>query len=177
MQKGREGHTATLLNDGRVLLAGGVFYQDVGIFLGSLDSADLYLPKAMPAPVPVFPINNVVTDDLRPRLQVQNIPPPRPVGTVRYRFEWSDRSDFGPGPRTTGADGVPESLGSDTAYAIADRLEPDTRYYWRTRATITRPDGVAITTDYSEVRSFVTPGLANASASAQTSQWMHGGAR
>ena len=62
MQKGREGHTATLLNDGRVLLAGGVFYQDVGIFLGSLDSADLYMPKAMPAPMPVFPINNVVTE-------------------------------------------------------------------------------------------------------------------
>ena len=107
MQKGREGHTATLLSDGRVLLTGGVFYQDVGIFLGSLDSADLYMPNVLSAPVPVFPINNAVTDDLRPRLQVQNIPSPRPVGAVRYRFDWSDRSDFGPGPRTTGADGVP----------------------------------------------------------------------
>ena len=124
MQKGREGHTATLLNDGRVLLAGGVFYQDVGIFLGSLDSADLYMPKAMLAPVPVFPINNVVTDDLRPRLQVQNIPPPRPVGTVRYRFEWSDRSDFGPGARTTGS----------RRYPREPRIRHRVFHYRRTRA-------------------------------------------
>ncbi len=56
MQKGREGHTATLLRDGRVLLAGGVFYQDVGIFLGSLDTADLYAPSTtLPAVAPFKP--------------------------------------------------------------------------------------------------------------------------
>jgi hypothetical protein len=54
MQKGREGHTATLLRDGRVLLAGGVFYQDVGIFLGSLDTADLYTPTTTLPAVPPF---------------------------------------------------------------------------------------------------------------------------
>ena len=157
MQKGREGHTATLLKDGRVLMAGGVFFQDVGIFHGSLDSADVYTPGTLSPPVPVFPMNGVVTEDLRPRLQVQNIPRPRPVGAVRYRFDWSDRHDFGPGPRTTGVDDVPESDGSHTALVIPDDLEANTIYYWRARAILTAPDGSRFTTEYSAALSFRTP--------------------
>lgn len=157
MQGGREGHTATVLNDGRVLLAGGVFYQDVGIFLGSLDTADLYTPATLAPPVPVFPIEGVITENVRPRLQVHNTPRPRPAGIVRYRFDWSDRSDFGASPRSGGADAVPEGEGTDTAYAIPDDLEFDTWYYWRARAAIAQPDGTTITSAYSEVRSFRTP--------------------
>jgi hypothetical protein len=41
----RELHTATLLPDGRVLITGGVYYGGIGIFHGSLASAELYLPK------------------------------------------------------------------------------------------------------------------------------------
>jgi hypothetical protein len=157
MQGGREGHTATLLKDGRVLLAGGSFYQDVGIFLGSLTTADLYTPRALEAPVPVFPIDGAVTEDLRPRLQVHNLPSPRAFGVVTYRFEWSDRADFGAGPRTSGADGVRESDGPDTGYLIPVDLESDSRYYWRARATITLSDGRTTVSGYSDVRSFRTP--------------------
>jgi hypothetical protein len=40
----REVHTATLLKDGRVLIAGGLSYGGIGIFFGASASADLYTP-------------------------------------------------------------------------------------------------------------------------------------
>ena len=47
----RSAHTATLLRDGRVLITGGVSYGGIGIFRGSLASAELYTPdELVPAP-------------------------------------------------------------------------------------------------------------------------------
>ena len=51
MTAARETHTATLLDDGRVLLAGGVSYGGIGLFYGSLATAELYTPAILvPAP-------------------------------------------------------------------------------------------------------------------------------
>lgn len=51
MTTARETHTATVLRDGRVLFAGGVVYGGIGIFGGTLASAELYTPDVLvPAP-------------------------------------------------------------------------------------------------------------------------------
>lgn len=47
MAGSREIHTATLLGDGRVLIAGGATYGGIGIFGGSLVSAELYTPDTL----------------------------------------------------------------------------------------------------------------------------------
>jgi hypothetical protein len=44
----RETHTATLLKDGSVLMAGGLSYGGINLFSGGISSAELYVP---PAPV------------------------------------------------------------------------------------------------------------------------------
>jgi hypothetical protein len=47
MGAARSTHTATLLRDGRVLVAGGVSYGGIGIFYGSLASTEVYTPDVL----------------------------------------------------------------------------------------------------------------------------------
>jgi hypothetical protein len=47
MTAARGSHTATLLKDGRLLVAGGVAYGGIGIFWGSLASSELYTPDVL----------------------------------------------------------------------------------------------------------------------------------
>ena len=154
-------HTGTLLNDGQVLIAGGIVGE-----LSTTTSAEVYT-AGLAAPVPVFPLDGIVTEHLRPRLQVHNVPVAGAAGTMTYRFEWSDRRDFQPGQRTGFKDNVPEG-GGDTAHEIAEDLAPNTLHYWRARATGTQMiDGTAarVTSGYSQVRSFTTPNIGVISAS------------
>src|SRR5262245_2202619 len=51
MASARETHTATLVPDGRVLIAGGAVYGGIGSFGGSVGSAEIYTPDVLtPAP-------------------------------------------------------------------------------------------------------------------------------
>ena len=47
MTAAREVHTATLLRDGRVLVAGGVVYGGINLFGGSLATAEVYTPTVL----------------------------------------------------------------------------------------------------------------------------------
>jgi hypothetical protein len=53
MTAARETHTATLLKNGKVLIAGGVSYGGIGIYYGATATAELYSPDA-PVPAPVL---------------------------------------------------------------------------------------------------------------------------
>jgi len=46
MTAAREGHTATPLSDGTVLIAGGLAYGGIGVFFGSTATAERYIPAA-----------------------------------------------------------------------------------------------------------------------------------
>jgi hypothetical protein len=59
MTAARETHTATVLKNGKVLLAGGVSYGGIGIFYGSFASAELYTPDVL---IPAFSIGSVSGD-------------------------------------------------------------------------------------------------------------------
>jgi hypothetical protein len=59
MTEARETHTATLLNDGRVLIAGGVSYGGIGAFFGGASTAEIYTPAVrVAAPVLLSTSNN-----------------------------------------------------------------------------------------------------------------------
>jgi hypothetical protein len=53
----REFHTATLLQDGTVLIAGGVTYRGIGLYDGSLNSAEIYHPAKVASPAALLSLS------------------------------------------------------------------------------------------------------------------------
>ena len=51
MTERRAGHTATVLKDGRVLIAGGYGYAGIGAYLGAFSTAEIYTPNVLVPPV------------------------------------------------------------------------------------------------------------------------------
>jgi hypothetical protein len=64
MSAAREVHTATLLNDGTVLIAGGESYGGIGIFFGATATAEIYTPS-MPESLPSMVSRSVRAGPLR----------------------------------------------------------------------------------------------------------------
>jgi hypothetical protein len=62
MGASRGGHTATLLNDGRVLMTGGVGYGGIGVFYGSAGTAELYTPPTL-IPTPTLLSSSEESDE------------------------------------------------------------------------------------------------------------------
>jgi hypothetical protein len=54
MTTSRETHTATVLNDGRVLIAGGDAYGGIGLYYGPTQTAELYTPDSLIAAPALF---------------------------------------------------------------------------------------------------------------------------
>jgi len=61
MTAAREGQTATLLEDGRVLITGGVAYGGIGLFDGSQSTAEIYAPDVLVPPPSVLAIYHAGT--------------------------------------------------------------------------------------------------------------------
>lgn len=105
---------------------------------------------ALTAPTLKSPANAAELDTVRPTLEVNNAAATGAVGTVTYRFEISETSEFPEGSRTVVMDGVAQGSGS-TSVTVPVDLQPNFVYSWRARAT-----NGTITTSFSDVAQLKT---------------------
>jgi hypothetical protein len=103
------------------------------------------------APTAVSPVGVQQLDTLHPKLQIKNSVATGTVGTVTYRFEWSETDQFPADSRTGVKDGVPQDGGDTTTFEITDTLKANFILFWRARAT-----NGTITSDWSKMESFKT---------------------
>ena len=106
---------------------------------------------ALAAPTPMSPIATVQLDVQRPRLEVRNAAATGTVGTVTYRFEWSELDSFPENTRTGSAADVAQGPGDTTTFEIPATLRANFVLFWRARAT-----NGTITSEWSRTESFKT---------------------
>lgn len=137
-----------------------LFYWRVRVFatardgqvLGPWDSTSFRTPPApviIGTPVPISPVGNVTTANLRPTLTATNGAISGPAGVVSYRFEVDEGTSFGAPVATI----VVLASGSGTTTAtLAGDLEAGSSYFWRVSAS-----NANITTSWSAPQPFRTP--------------------
>ena len=106
---------------------------------------------ALAAPEPVSPVGTQQLDTLKPTLQVRNAAATGTVGTVTYRFEWSELDSFPADSRTGSADSVAQDAGGTTSFEIPATLKANFILFWRARAT-----NGTLTSNWSRLESFKT---------------------
>ncbi len=110
-------------------------------------------------PEPVAPVDNTRVSGLTATLTVRNAPVTGPTRSVRYEFQWTTDGNLSTGLATATA-----PAGDGNTSTTIRRLEPETRYYWRSRALVDGPEQAAIVGPWSRTESFRTsrrpaPGL------------------
>src|SRR5690349_15615187 len=81
------------------------------------------------APTAKSPIGGVLTQTLRPVLEVTNVVASGTSGVLTYQFDVSELSDFPSGSRTTSIMNVAQGA-SSTSVTVPVDLVPSKLYYW-----------------------------------------------
>ena len=97
------------------------------------------------------PIATVQLDVQHPRLEVRNAAATGTVGTVIYRFEWSELDDFPENTRPVPPPTCSQGPGDTTTFEIPATLRANLILFWRTRAT-----NGTMTSEWSRTESFKT---------------------
>lgn len=111
---------------------------------------DVFTPTAINAPVPVMPIGNVRTENVRPRFMVTNASREGLVGTISYVFELSDTDTFA---NKLAVWTVGEQQ-HQTALDTPQDLQYGKQYFWHARAF----DGTT-TGPWTTTQAFQTPAV------------------
>jgi hypothetical protein len=114
----------------------------------SAASASTSADPSLGAPTPQLPENGEAVSDLQPVLQIGNAS--GGAGTRTYSFELALDSAFQ--QLALAESGVTEGLGGITKWQATEPLEPETKYYWRSRAVTSAGSGPYSTTSEFRVR-------------------------
>lgn len=105
------------------------------------------------APKLVTPANGDTVSSTKPTFTVTDSTATGPVGTIYYRFDIANSSDFS----SIVASGTVKQTSGQTSYTVTSDLAVNTTYYWRVVAT---DPADSVTSDASSVESFkVTAGI------------------